>query len=334
MERITIVSLDGITHLPREKVSVSELIPNALEENSPLFVELLEHYYNYLNSEGLPGDIVTRLFEQRDVDFCTEDSLAKLKGTLLPNYPNEYHLDEKTILKNSIAFFRQKGSSESIKNFFRTFYGSDDASVYYPWEDVLIPSSGTWVGNTLSKITLDGVVSTLKGFVLSKGSFSSNKGFLSDKIYLQDSYYYQRYSYDIKTSVTRSVWEGIFEKILHPAGFKRFVSVAILIYLYEVYGSMMPEIQFGKIIGLDNVIFRLFQIVGDPVSVHTTATELFHQIRVVYNTFENEWATRLLFYEPAPMSVFDYLTIEELDGNVININIGSLITQLAPSPPP
>lgn len=319
---ISVVGLENTT--TKEVLNVKELVPNNLLESTSLFITFMEKYYEYLNSEyPLASNVISNLFQQKNVDTANDESLAKIKYALMRYLPQESELDEKTVIKNIIEFYKQKGSQESIVNFFKIFFGDSTATVYYPWEDVLICSNGEWQGGD-EVISIDGSETILAGFVLAEGMFKSNKGFLSDSIYLQDSYYYQRYSYDINIGLPRSLWEGVFNRSIHPAGFKKFVSIFILVYILSNISSEMPLSQYGIVEDTDNIIIMYQQLSIELDSVLTQMFPLF----VESVEFINEWSTRFLFFDPSYIEPIDSYTLEEIDENIINITLGAIITTL------
>ena len=59
--------------------------------------------------------------------------------------------------------------------------------------------------------------------------WKDNRGFLSEgdkvndrEIVLQDNFYYQDFSYEVKSSVSSNLFEGIVKDLLHPAGMRMF----------------------------------------------------------------------------------------------------------------
>lgn len=56
----------------------------------------------------------------------------------------------------------------------------------------------------------------------SQGQFIDESSFLSDSKYLFDGYYYQEYSYDIKSSISKQRFEGIYNQTMHLAGTQMF----------------------------------------------------------------------------------------------------------------
>ena len=95
-----------------------------------------------------------------------------------------------------------------------------------------------------------------------KGQYLDNKGQLSNVIKIQDSLRYQKFSYLIRTGQNVSTWENVFNRLVHPAGFKFFGEILIIMELtkavlgedtiegdtlYRKVLSAMPERQPGAI---------------------------------------------------------------------------------------
>ena len=61
------------------------------------------------------------------------------------------------------------------------------------------------------------------------GKYLNNEGFLSDKQKIQDSEFYQKFSYVIKAGRNISQWKNVYNKLVHPAGFKYFGEILVVI---------------------------------------------------------------------------------------------------------
>ena len=62
-----------------------------------------------------------------------------------------------------------------------------------------------------------------------EGKYLNNEGFLSDKQKIQDSEFYQKFSYVIKAGRNISQWKDTYNKLVHPAGFKYFGEILVII---------------------------------------------------------------------------------------------------------
>ncbi len=92
-----------------------------------------------------------------------------------------------------------------------------------------------------------GFVRTYTRPVLS-GTFTTSSGFLSEKnIRVHDSDFYQKFSYVVKVGRNLSQWKEPFDKLVHPAGFKYFGEVLLVLQaVRNVLGDTNPNTSLGK----------------------------------------------------------------------------------------
>ena len=113
----------------------------------------------------------------------------------------------------------------------------------------------------------------------SRGLFTTANGFLSNKKFLQDSYYYQQFSYVLKTGKNVSDWKNAFTRLVHPAGFKFFGEIVILVKLLT---STNDQAQIGNLPaapGLNSINIGAFQV--GPISFNS------HILEKSYTHFAN-----------------------------------------------
>lgn len=330
-ERLLISVANKRQQKSRESLTVDKLFPQELLNDIQPIVQFLEAYYDWLNEEkreietgttDLKNDVKmrqlsTNLYKIRDLDelsqFVNDDrDIGKMFAELAMKFPRkDVVMDYRTILKNIKTLYAQKGSENAVKSFFRIVFGSN-SSVYYPWDDVLIASAGEWDGER----------------------FLSNKGFLSDNIHLQDSNYWQRFSYDIKVDQHEVDWRNVFESLLHPAGFKFFASLFLLIIASN---RKMPRDQIGvldSVINSANMFFILIyyaSLVNDMKVKHVLT--LLQQIlfKVSHFSYSGYYTfRRSTFFNATSMEEFDSITFESVeDINRRNIlTIGSIVDSI------
>ena len=92
-----------------------------------------------------------------------------------------------------------------------------------------------------------------------KGLFTNADGFLSDKKFLQDSYYYQQFSYVLKTGKNVADWKNAFTRLVHPAGFKFFGEIVILVQLLNQGNN---QAQLGNQLPVGEIAYNIgaFQV--------------------------------------------------------------------------
>jgi hypothetical protein len=65
-------------------------------------------------------------------------------------------------------------------------------------------------------------IAFLSGHGEGSGFYKSRNGFLSDNQKLQDGYYWQRYSYEVRSSIALNKYEDMLKQVVHVAGTKLF----------------------------------------------------------------------------------------------------------------
>ncbi len=157
-----------------------------------------------------------------------------------------------------------------------------------------------------------------------KGLFTDNDGFLSDKKFLQDSFYYQKFSYVLRTGSNIADWSNAFTRLVHPAGFKFFGEIAILIKVLD-QGNTAAQIGNQLPVGEISVNIGAFQV--GPVSFNS------HILEKSYTHFtngsselskigmQNHWDNMKFLYL-GPNSDFAHWTLEDSINNNITTQFG------------
>ena len=188
--------------------TVDSLVPVHLREGAQTFINFLEDYYSYLNTDGLPSQEINNIVTEQDIDKTSSQYLDLIQREIAKNVPRAVAFDRVSLYKKIVKYYLTKGSEDSIINFFKIFY--DDAiSIQYPRESLFKPSSGDYDEST--------------------NSYRDAKGFASNTNVLQDSYFWQDFSYVINSSISVLEWKNEFNNLVHPAGFKFFAILSLLI---------------------------------------------------------------------------------------------------------
>src|SRR6056300_1688350 len=162
-----------------------------------------------------PSYVMNTIESAMDIDRNDTNYLELMQKEIAATIPRGVTVDKRNLYKQIIDFYKLRGSADSIEIFFRILF-NDNVEVEFPYDKVLIPSSGNWEANA----------------ALSKGGiYLDNKGFLSDNIVLLDSLRYQKFSYLIKTGKNLSDWELSYDRLVHPSGFVYFAEILIFIQL-------------------------------------------------------------------------------------------------------
>ena len=138
-------------------------MPSQLRDDNPLWADLMEAYYDYLevNKSAIQsGRVVERAKNIRnynDVDLTVNDFLLIFYKQFLSFLPRNINADKTLLLKHAKDFYRARGTEKSYKFLIRLLSeGSRDAEFYYPKNDVLRASYSTWyIQKTLRLISLE-----------------------------------------------------------------------------------------------------------------------------------------------------------------------------------
>lgn len=159
----------------------------------------------------------------------------------------------------------------------------------------------------------------------SKGLFTSANGFLSDKKFIQDSYYYQQFSYVLKTGKNVSEWKNAFTRLVHPAGFKFFGEIAILVKLLT---STNDQAQFGNLPaapGLNSINIGAFQVGPAQFNSHILEKSYTHfangSSELSKIGMQNHW-DNMKFRYLGPNSDFAHWTMQDVINNNISTQFG------------
>ena len=189
-----------------EKSKVRELIPQYIRDGASNLISFMEEYYDYLNREGFASYELAHAIGENDIDFTSGKYLDAIQGEIAKVVPNSNVIDRNTLYKRIVHYYRLKGTPESVEVFFQLMFGSI-VEVYYPSNNLFKLSAGTYD-------------SALNAYSKPAGNLSG-----IDKI--QDSHFWQDFSYQLKSTVSTERWIDSYERLVHPAGMKFFVSVLV-----------------------------------------------------------------------------------------------------------
>lgn len=144
---------------------IKSQFPQFYQEQGPLFILFVEEYYKWLESNnsnystydstltpGNPLFHLRRLTDYKDIDKTVEDFLIYFKEKFLPGVTASTSISKRKLVKAAQDIYTSKGTSRSLDLFFRLVYGTK-IEIYYPGEDILKPSDGTWVSPIYLELT-------------------------------------------------------------------------------------------------------------------------------------------------------------------------------------
>tara|TARA_B110000908_G_scaffold21081_1_gene23712 strand:+ start:1087 stop:2265 length:1179 start_codon:yes stop_codon:yes gene_type:complete len=125
------------------KTIISGIIPDHVIAENPDLVEFMQAYLDFLELENKAGFYQNTIDLQRDVDHLQPEFLPLIHTEIAAAVPGKFRADPAILYKDLSNQYRSSGTPQSITNFFNILYG-DSVELYFPWDDVLIPSDGKW----------------------------------------------------------------------------------------------------------------------------------------------------------------------------------------------
>ena len=138
----------------RISVKVEGQLPQFVKEDHATFVAFLEAYYEYMEQQGKPYEIIGNLNNYADVDKSTTEFLNYFKQQFGKNIPEAVfaNANKPFVLKHLRDFYRTKGSEKAFQFLFRLLY-KEEISFYYPGEDMLRTSDGRYGKSQIIRVT-------------------------------------------------------------------------------------------------------------------------------------------------------------------------------------
>ena len=170
------------------KSNVKEILPEHFATEYPKLVEFLEAYYDYMkkDDEGF-SYLINSLYQARDLNTTMLSQLDSIFLEIgLGQNSSDFDINPRLVAKLFANFYREKGSLNSAKLFFRGFF-NEEIEVEYPKNNMFIVNESRLGADSLR--------------------------------YIQNDERYQIHSILIKSGVSISRWETLFKKFVHPAGF-------------------------------------------------------------------------------------------------------------------
>ena len=144
--------------------------PDYVQEFYPLFVVFVTKYFEWLEDQGNPQDVIQTIQLNRDIDTVASSLVVRFLNNYLPELPNEFTADKEIVVKYMRDFYERKGSENSFKFFFKAFF-NDDITITRPSESVFKLSDSKWlVRKKLRAIYESGNPLNLRGAIITGSS--------------------------------------------------------------------------------------------------------------------------------------------------------------------
>lgn len=126
---------------------ISDLInsqaPFFVSNDHPAFVDFMEAYFEYLEQSGKTINRADNISKYRDVDKTVAEFSDHLYSTFLQAIPKNSAASQDIVIKHVKDFYRARGTEKSLKFLLRILF-NQEATVYYPKQDILRASDGKW----------------------------------------------------------------------------------------------------------------------------------------------------------------------------------------------
>jgi len=137
---------------PHVDTLIDTFVPDHVRANYPELIKFIRVYLNFLETQNQSAYFQNTLPEQRFLETQQEQFLKRIEKEIGLFVPRRYEADPKLFYNKISEIWRSRGSTESIKAFFRIFF-DEPVEITFPNERVLIPSNSLWYQESF--ITID-----------------------------------------------------------------------------------------------------------------------------------------------------------------------------------
>ena len=137
-----------------QKISlfVDNQIPDYVQEYYPLFVIFVTKYFEWLDQQGNPQNVIQSLMDERDIDTASETAAYKFLRQYAPGFPKNFAANRNVLVKYFRDFYERKGSENSFKFFFKAFF-DDNITIARPRETLFTTSESHWSAERILKVS-------------------------------------------------------------------------------------------------------------------------------------------------------------------------------------
>lgn len=126
---------------------VDDLVPEHVATAYPGLMHAIKVYADFLEHGNGAGHWLNTINAQRDIDRIETELLTELQKEIGAPIPRQFAADPRKFYKRVTEYYRERGTPSSIETFFRVLF-NDDVEIYFPKEDMLIPSDGKYFDRT------------------------------------------------------------------------------------------------------------------------------------------------------------------------------------------
>jgi len=207
-------TLEFLNRIPANFISskVKEILPEHYATEYPNLVEFLEAYYDYMekDDEGF-SYFISSIYQARDLNSNLLTQLDNIFDEIgMGVNTADFSINPRLVAKLFASFYREKGSANSAKLFFRGFY-NENVEIEYPKRNIFIVNESLIGPDSLR--------------------------------YIQDDKRYQIHSILIKSGIPIARWETLYKRFVHPAGWYLAGDIFVETTVNLAIGDMPISIQ-------------------------------------------------------------------------------------------
>jgi hypothetical protein len=169
---------------------VASQFPQFVRDDYPALVAFIQAYYEFLELQKNPQDVLTNLMAYRDIDRTLDEFVAKFETQYIDGLPQEVAGDKRRFIKHVTDLYNTKGTEESFRLLFRLLF-NEEIELYYPKQQMLVASGGTWSQRNSIQVALDVGISpdcvNKKIKIFTSGGVVNT--YIVDAVQLQDNIY-------------------------------------------------------------------------------------------------------------------------------------------------
>jgi len=123
---------------------VKTQFPEFYVTEGPRFIDFVQQYYVWMESQNQATNRSRSLFNYRDIDKTSSEFVSHFKNKFLNGFPLTAVANTQSLVKHSTDIYGVKGTAAGIELAMRGLF-NEAASVQYPSEDLFKTSDGNWV---------------------------------------------------------------------------------------------------------------------------------------------------------------------------------------------
>jgi hypothetical protein len=141
---------------------VKSHFPEFYVDEGPKFVDFVQQYYAWMETENQVLNVSRNLFDYKDIDNTSNSFIQYYKNKYLASFPLTSVANTQMVTKHSLDYYRSKGTERGVQLVLRGLY-DEPSHVFYPSTDLFKTSHGTWVRPTYLELSVQERTKTYVG---------------------------------------------------------------------------------------------------------------------------------------------------------------------------